>query len=303
LIEPGPIKALVAETVGLLRRWCDIFDQASLLAPPVRLDPHSIFAAALAHGLPAPPANIFTDDPATIPELRVVFPDAAMHHRPEAEWPIDIDAVFDRALSVTVPLDGGGSIHIEVTRAAALIDVDSGTPETGSPERTGLTVNLAATSAIAREIRLRNLGGGIVIDFVGLEGRALRGRIRDALAEALARDPAHPQLLGWTRLGHLELVRPRRARPLAEALLDPPADGPNRKTALTVGHEALRALRREARAEPGCSWRLIVAPDIAAALGGSAANALRLLEERFGRRIAIESDPDLDRDRFQIVPI
>src|SRR5439155_7875950 len=107
---------------------------------------------------------------------------------------------------------------------------------------------------------------------------APRGRVRDALAKAWARDPPRPQLLGWTRLGHLELVRARRGRPLAEALLERRADGTAVKTAITVGHEALRALRREAWAQPGPSWRLIVAPDVAVALGGCAANALRVLE-------------------------
>ena len=150
---------------------------------------------------------------------------------------------------------------------------------------------------------MRNLGGGIVIDFVGLDGRALRGRVRDALADALARDPRRATLLGWTRLAHLELVPPRHGRPLAEALLEQDAYAGPLKTAITVGHEALRALQREARAQPGRSWRLIVAPDVASALGGGAAKAFRMLEERFGRRIAIETDTGLDRDRFQIAPV
>jgi Ribonuclease G/E len=273
------------------------------MTPPARLDPRATFAAALAPALPGTPMRILTDDPAAIPELRAVFPGAAVIHRPEVEWPIEIDALFDRALAGTIALDGHGSIHVQVTRGAVVIDVDSGTPETGSPERSGLAVNLLAADAIAREIRLRNLGGGIVIDFVGQDGRALRGRIRDALAEALARDPARPQLLGWTRLGHLELVRPRRGRPLAEALLEQGAGGGPIKTAITVGYEALRALRREARAQPGCRWRLIVAPDVAAALGSGGASAVRMLEERFGREIAIETDSSLDRDRFQIAPL
>ena len=303
LLEPAPIEIVATEAADLLRRWRDVLDRASRIAPPARLDPRATFAAAIAAALPAPPARILTDDPAAIPELRAVFAGAAVHHRPEAEWPIEIDALVDRALSGTVALDGGGSVHIETTRAAVLIDVDTGIPEQGSPERAGLAVNLAAADAIAREIRMRNLGGGIVIDFVGLDGRALRGRVRDALADALARDPRRATLLGWTRLGHLELVRPRHGRPLAEALLEQDAYAGPLKTAITVGHEALRALQREARAQPGRSWRLIVAPDVGSALGGGAAKAFRMLEERFERRIAIETDTGLDRDRFQIAPV
>jgi ribonuclease G len=91
-----------------------------------------------------------------------------------------------------------------------LIDVDTGTPEAGSPQRIGLATNLAAAGSIARQIRLRNLGGPIVIDFVSLDGRGSRERVRAGSPGARS-DPGR-KILGWTRLGHLELVRPRRAR-------------------------------------------------------------------------------------------
>jgi Ribonuclease G/E len=128
----------------------------------------------------------------------------------------------------------------------------------------------------------------------------VREKLRAALAEALAPDPAGPQLLGWTRLGHFELVRPRRSRPLAEALLEPRSGGALVKTAVTVAHEALRALRRAARAQPGQQWRLTVAPEVGAALAGATAEAVRQAEQRFARGIAIEAGPGCERERFQI---
>jgi ribonuclease G len=181
-----------------------------------------------------------------------------------------------------------------------LIDVDTGTPETGSPERTGLMANLAAAGTIARQIRLRNLGGGLIVDFVGLDSRSARDKVRAALAAAIAPDPAGPQLLGWTRLGHFELVRPRRNRPLAEALLEPRSGGALVKTAVTVSHEVLRALRRATRAQPGRRWRVTVALEVAAALAGPVADAVRQAEQRFARGIAIQADPGYQRERFQI---
>lgn len=292
-----------AEAATLARHWDDILYHAARADPPVRLDPVASFAAALAASLPGPPNRIYVDDPGAIPDLRAAFSGAAVEPLPEADWPIDLDAVFEEALSETIAGPGGGSVHFESTRAGVLIDVDTGSPETGSPERTGLRANLAAAAVIARQIRLRNLGGGIVVDFVGLDSRASRDRVRAALAEHLAPDPARPQVLGWTRLGHLELVRPRRGRPLAEALLESRPGGALVKTAVTVAHEGLRALRREARAQPGRQWRLTAAPEVAAVLAGGAAPAVQEAERRFARRIAIEADPSFPGERFQIAAL
>jgi ribonuclease G len=265
--------------------------------PPAQLDPAPGFAAALALRLPGEPERILADDPATLRELRDAFPAAEIAHCRAAEWPVDLDALFDAALASTLALPGGGSLHIEESRAAVLIDVDSGTPEAGSAERAALAVNLAAAPAIARQLRLRQLGGGVIVDFIGLDGSRARERVRQALAAALVGDPAQPQVLGWTRLGHLEIVRPRHGRPLSQAMLEPLS---TKKSAPTLALEALRALHREARADPAANWRLVVAPTIAAALSGPASAALRALEARLGRKIAVAAGGD---NGFDIVAL
>ena len=203
---------------------------------------------------------------------------------PIRDWPLDLEALFDSALAPSVPLPGGGAIHIDEARAAVLIDVDTGSPETGSAERSARRANLAAARMIARQLRLRQLGGGIVVDFAALDAPRERERVRQAIAAALAGDPARPQLLGWTRLGHLEIVRPRRFRSLSEAMLEAPG---RRKNAATLAFEALRRLAAEARANPAANWRLAAVPAVEAALRGPAAAALAALETRLGRRIAV----------------
>jgi len=268
--------------------------------PPAQLDPVPGFAAALALRLPGEPEQILADDPAVLRELREIFPAAEIAHRSIAEWPVDLAALFDAALAPTLALPGGGSLHIEESRAAVLIDVDSGTPEAGSAKRAALAVNLAAAPAIARQLRLRQLGGGIIVDFIGLDGSRPRERVRQAMAAALAGDPAQPEVLGWTRLGHLEIVRPRRGRPLGEAMLEPLS---TKKSAATLAFEALRALYREARADPAANWRLAVAPTIAAALSGPASGALRGLETRLGRKIAVAVAVGGDNSPFDIVAL
>jgi Ribonuclease G/E len=272
---------------------------AARLDPPSPIDPAPGFAAALALRLPGEPEQILADDPAMLRELRGAFAAVEIAHRPIEEWPIDLDAVIDAALAATVAVPGGGTLHLEETQAAVLIDVDTGTPETGSAARAALSVNRATAPVIARQLRLRQLGGGIIVDFVGLDGSRPRERVRQAMAAALVGDPAQPEVLGWTRLGHLEIVRPRRGRPLSEAMLEPHG---TTKSAAALAFEALRALAREARARPAANWRLVVAPAVAAALSGPAAGALNTLETRLGRKVAVVVGGD-DIRPFDIVAL
>jgi ribonuclease G len=302
ILVPAAPETIAAEAAELHRQWQAIAARAAALDPPARLDPPASFAEGLAAVMPARPQAIEVDDRAAVPQLRAAFPEAETRYRPASEWPIDLEAEFDRALIPTIALAGGGAVHFEAARTATMIDVDSGTAETGTPERQGLSVNLAAALTIARQVRLRNLGGGIIVDFVGLDRPGLRERVRKAFAAALAADPAGPQVLGWTRLGHLELVRPRRGRPLAEIVLDRAATPPQRSAA-SVAFAALRALQRAARAAPAREWRLRLAPEVASVLSGKAAAALAALEERLGRRIAVAAEPGLPRERFQLDPV
>jgi Ribonuclease G/E len=191
-------------------------------------------------------------------------------------------------------LPGGGALFIEATHAATTIDVDGG-------EQAALAVNLAATHAVARQIALRNLAGPIVIDFIAMRKREDRDGVTAALKAALAADKVGADVLGWTKLGHFELVRPRRDPALAELLFEHAPDGTLRKTALTLALEALRRLAREAQASPGKSLALAVHPDVAAALDDGAGLAARQwLEARLGGKLPVEADPHRARDAVDI---
>ena len=248
--------------------------------------------------LPGLPDRVLTDNAAIVPDLRTTFHSAEI--AVTDDWPTDLDAAIDAALQPSLALPGRGTVHIQQTRGATVIDVDTGNPAERDGEAAALAANLAAAELIARQIRLRNLGGGIVIDFVGLEGRPTRERVKTALATACQADPMTPRVLGWTRLGHLELVRPRRSRPLAEALLEPDDETASRKLPLALAHEALRLLQREARARPAANWTVRASPPIASALLGAANTALRNLEVRLGRRIEIVETAE--ESGFDIAP-
>jgi ribonuclease G len=285
------LTAKISASAGLAER-------AARFAPPAQLAPPPGLAAALALRLPAMLERVVADDAGVLAELPGAFPAAEIAHQAPADWPFDLDAAFEEALAPSLALRGGGAVHLAETRTATLIDVDTGTPEGGSAERAQLAANRAAAALIARQLRLRNIGGAVVIDFVGLDRRAAREQVRQTLEAALARDPARPQLLGWTRLGHIELLRPRRGRSLADAMLEPASAA---RQPAAIAHEALRRLLREARATPAANWRLAVPDVVAAALHGPAAGALRALETRLGRRIEILPQPG--RDGFDIVRV
>jgi Ribonuclease G/E len=170
----------------------------------------------------------------------------------------------------------------------------------GAPRAAILAVNLAAAGMAARQIRLRNLAGAIVIDFVSMTRRADRERVGAALQAAFADDPAQPQILGWTRLGHVELTRRRRHKPLAEILFERPAEGAAVKSALTTALEVLHAAARQAAHHPAGAPSLIVHPAVAAALDGAAATGRRQLEAALARNVTIVSDPARARDTFDI---
>mgnify|MGYP001822532434 CR=1 FL=1 len=112
------------------------------------------------------------------------------------------------------PLPGPGEMFVEPTRALTAIDVNTGGDT--SPA-SGLKANLAATNALPRALRLRGLGGQVVVDFAPMPKRDRR-QIEQAAVRAFRADPIETSLVGWTPLGHLELQRKRERLPLSECL-------------------------------------------------------------------------------------
>ncbi|MDX1540557.1 MAG: ribonuclease E/G, partial [Geminicoccaceae bacterium] len=115
------------------------------------------------------------------------------------------------ALAPEVPLAGGGSLLIEPTSALTVIDVNG-------HGRRALEIDLEAATEIGRQLRLRRIGGIVVVDFIDLEHRAERERLHAALKRAFAADPLPVEVLPMTRLGLVQLTRQRRGPSLAQML-------------------------------------------------------------------------------------
>jgi Ribonuclease G/E len=161
----------------------------------------------------------------------------------------EIEGAFAALAESTVPLPGGGVLHIQTTRALTALDVDSGGAGDGLAR-----FNETALPEIARQIRLRNLSGAILLDVAGLSAKR-RQALLEPLRQALRPD-ALARLVGLTGLGLVEMVRDRIHPPLAEILHAP----------LAEGLAALRQAVRDAAARPAQRLMLEARPDVIAAL-------------------------------------
>jgi len=234
-----------------------------------------------------PSAPIRVDDPGVVAALRPV-----LGERLTAGSVLD-DALagwIDALAEPSVDLPGSMRASIHPTPALVAIDVDAGgTSADRRPKRAAQTAaNRAMLPALARQIRLRNLSGAIVVDVAGLALRH-RSALAPDFAAALADDPMRPRFLGFSALGFAEIMRPRAHPPLHELLAGPHA----------AGLSALRTIMQSAAADPAAVFRLHAAPDVAAALAQDFV-ALPDLARRTGRPLIVTSDPSLPPGRHAI---
>jgi Ribonuclease G/E len=221
-----------------------------------------------------PAAAIIVDELGLAARLRAAFPGRVQHvHAPAFDD--TLEAAFDELAGPEVPLPGGGRLLIHPTPALVAIDLDAG----GGGALPAL--NRAALPELARQIRLRNLAGAILVDFAGL-APGKREALAEPLAEALAPDRM-ARLLGFTRLGLAEIQRQRVHPPLHEVLGWPPSP-------LTRGLAALRQAARTAAARPGRPLALRAVPAVLAALQAEA-GALPAFAAAAGFALRLVPDP------------
>lgn len=228
-----------------------------------------------------PEAAIVVDDPAVLAGLRqhlggrLALADTAFDPETEAE--------VESLEQPGVTLPSGARFSISPTPALVAIDVDLGSQagERGGKTAQHFAVNRAVLPELARQIRLRNLSGAILVDLAGLSSRR-RVALGPALQEALANDPVKPRFLGFTQLGLAEIVRPRIHPPLYERLSGPHA----------AGLAALRRIARDLTADPRQFPALRASPSVVEALQRDPV-ALPELARRAGQPLVLRSDPAL----------
>lgn len=200
------------------------------------------------------------------------------------------DEAETEALDIVHPLPGGGNIAIEPTRALVAIDVDIGERKGNDVKRVTRAANLAALAAAGRLLRLKSLGGIVVIDLVGRghDGNALLTAARSAFS------PDNPGVaIGPVgRFGTMEMTIPRRAPPLAETLCD--ANGA--LSDLTLALRLIRMVETQGAAQPGARLTVACAPAVAEA----ARPLAEKLAGKIGARFTIRPEPGSPRERFDV---
>ena len=243
----------------------------------LRRGPDAVARAAAAYG----EATVEVDDTAALADLRPTLGDRV---RLVARAFGDATEAAVEALGrPNAALPGGAQMTVTPTPAVVAIDVDLAAAASGrgAKDATHAAANAALIPALARQVRLRNLGGGIVVDFAGLSPKR-RGALGPALAAAVADDPVRTRFLGFSALGLAELLRDRVRPPLHEQLAGPHA----------ASLVALRTLAREIAASPRTAPELVCAPDVADALARDDA-ARADLARRAGRPLIVRTDRSL----------
>ncbi|WP_029919262.1 ribonuclease G [Nevskia soli] len=243
---------------------------------------------------------------------RVFVPQAAAKIEPYCgQAPIfDLYGVEDelnRALERKVELKSGGHLVIDQTEAMTTIDVNTGA-FTGhrNLEETIVKTNLEAASAIARQLRLRNLGGIIILDFIDMRSEEHRAQVLRTLEKDVARDPARTRIYPFSELGLVQMTRKRTRESLGHILCEPCGACGGRgcvKTVETVCHEIAREVQRAARMYDPKSFLVLAAPSVVARLQEEQAGGVAELEASLKRPIKLQPEAHYQQEVFDVVPV
>ncbi|MEA2625022.1 MAG: ribonuclease [Candidatus Binatota bacterium] len=218
-----------------------------------------------------------------------------------------IESQIDRALERKVWLRSGGTLVIERTESLTAIDVNTGRfVGRKNQEETILKTNLEAAEEVVRQLRLRNIGGLIIIDFIDMENEANRRQVSDALVEHVRQmDKAQTKILKISELGLVEMTRKRTRESLEQTLCAPCSHCGGTglvKSPETVAFEILRRLVREARVHADAARLVVKAnPGVASFLSATQAHDLDQMEQQLGKKIVLKAQESFEPVRYEIV--
>ena len=204
-----------------------------------------------------------------------------------------------------VDLKSGGYLIIDQTEALTTVDVNTGGYVGGRNfDDTIFKTNLEATHAIARQLRLRNLGGIVIIDFIDMEDAGHRDSVLAELNKALSHDRTRVTVNGFTQLGLVEMTRKRTRDSLAHQLCEPCPTCQSRgsvRTNQTICYEILREILREARQFNPKEFRIFASQGVVDLFLEEESQHLAMLGDFIGKRISLEVATGYSQEQYDIV--
>ncbi|HZW86621.1 MAG TPA: ribonuclease G [Gallionella sp.] len=231
-----------------------------------------------------------------------------LEHYPGARPLFDLYGVeeeIERALSKRVDLKSGGYLIIDQTEALTTIDVNTGGfVGLRNFDDTIFKTNLEATQVIARQLRLRNLGGMIICDFIDMDTQEHRDAVLEEFKKALARDHTRITVNGFSTLGLLEMTRKRTRESLAHILCEPCPTCQGRgevKTAQTVCYEILREIVREARQFNAREYRILGSQQVIDLFLDEESQALAQLSDFIAKPISLQVETLYSQEQYDVI--
>jgi ribonuclease G len=217
----------------------------------------------------------------------------------------NIDEEVGKALGRRVDLKSGGYLIVDQTEALTTVDVNTGGfVGARNFDETIFKTNLEAAGAIARQLRLRNLGGIVIADFIDMTREDHREAVLTEFRKQLARDRVKTMVSGYSALGLVEMTRKRTRESLAHMLCEPcpVCDGKGSvKTARTVTYDILREILREARQFNPREFRVIASPDVIDVLLDEESQHLAGLSDFIGKPISLQAEGAMSQEQYDIV--
>ncbi|GAB3676642.1 Rne/Rng family ribonuclease [Salinisphaera aquimarina] len=313
--DGAPHHALAADMRFLATVWQDIQEQGRTVAPRTLLYGDLPLPIRMLRDLLTPDvAAVTIDDEAAWREMQVFtrrfapeFTDRALHYTKDVPLfsQYGIEEAIERALQPKVPLKSGGLLVIEQTEAMVTVDVNTGGyVGTRSLEQTVLRTNIEAASTVARQLRLRNLGGIIVIDFIDMVDAAHKSQVITALTHALDADPAKTTVGEISPLGLVEVTRKRTRDSLQHLMCtDCEACGGRGfiKTGDTVCFSMFREMSRLARTREVRELLILAAPDIIGLLLDEQSGAFAAVCTETGLSVRLQAESLYTPEQFDLV--
>jgi ribonuclease G len=237
-------------------------------------------------------------------------PDALdkIEHYPGVRPLFDLHGVeeeIERALSKRVDLKSGGYLIIDQTEAMTTVDVNTGGfVGLRNFDDTIFKTNLEASQVIARQLRLRNLGGIIICDFIDMEMAEHRDAVLEELKKALSRDHTRITVHGFSALGLVELTRKRTRESLAHVLCEPCPVCQGRgelKTAQTVCYEILREIVREARQFNAKEYRILASQQVIDLFLEEESQALAQLSDFIDKPVSLQVETIYTQEQYDVI--